>query len=289
MSRSGTPQRATRKRSGRCVMAAPTRSPPFEPPSAASLSGPREPLLHELLGDGEVVVEDVLLRVAHPLPVPLLAVLAAAAEVGDHPDAAALEPRDRSTTRTTASARPGSRRSRRASRACCRSSSRSFGVHDEEGHLRPVLARREELLDGVLRRVDGDLELVEGRRRPALDARLEDLGRVRERLERVERDVVVDLAAQDRRRPERRERDLANELPVLVAELEVTHDVLQVPERQAMADDGDGLERRVRPLGDDLLPLVARRVRRVDPEDAVLRARPRWSRRRSGRRRRSTS
>ena len=143
-------------------------------------------------------------------------------------------------------------------------------MHDEERDLRPVLARREELLDRVLRRVHGDLELVEGRRRPALDARLEDLGRVGERVERVEGDVVVDLAAQDRGRPERRQLDLANELAVFVAELDVADDVLQIPERETMPDDAHGLERRVRPLGDDLLPLVARGMRGVHAEDAVL-------------------
>ena len=39
MSRSGTPQSTAPKRSGRWVIAAPTRSPPFEPPRMAIRSG----------------------------------------------------------------------------------------------------------------------------------------------------------------------------------------------------------------------------------------------------------
>ena len=48
----------------------------------------------EVLGRGDEVVEDVLLLEEHPGLVPLLAVLAAAAQVRDRVDAAALEPRE---------------------------------------------------------------------------------------------------------------------------------------------------------------------------------------------------
>ena len=49
--------------------------------------------LDQVLGDGDEVVEDVLLLLEHAGLVPRLAVLGAAAHVGRHPDAAALEPR----------------------------------------------------------------------------------------------------------------------------------------------------------------------------------------------------
>ena len=64
------------------------------PPSIAMRAGVVQPLRDEVLGGRDEVVEDVLLLLEHAGAVPGLAVLAAAAQVGEREDAAALEQRE---------------------------------------------------------------------------------------------------------------------------------------------------------------------------------------------------
>ena len=90
MSSSGTAQWTARARSGRCVIAAPMSSPPFEPPRSARRLAGREPVRHEPVGGGVEVVEHLLLVLAHAGPVPVLAFLGAAADAGDGEQAARL-------------------------------------------------------------------------------------------------------------------------------------------------------------------------------------------------------
>ena len=93
MSSSGAEQTTAANRSGRWVSAAPTSRPPLDPPEIASCAGVVQPVGDQPLGGGVEVVEDVLLVAAHAGAVPLLALLAAAAQVGDGVDAAGLDPR----------------------------------------------------------------------------------------------------------------------------------------------------------------------------------------------------
>ena len=106
-------------------------------------------------------------------------------------------------------------------------------------------------------------------------------------MERVEGDVVVDLAAQ-RPTPCRasaaRSRERACR-PRRGARAWLTTSFRYLSD-EPMADDARGLERRVRALGDDLLPW-SRAGCAGRPGRRGTRARPRWSRRRSGRGRRS--
>ena len=89
MSSSGTAQMTARKSSGCCVIAAPMSRPPFEPPEMASSIGARVACCRSRYSRrGDEVVEHVLLVLAHPGLVPVLAVLAAAAQVRHRVDAA---------------------------------------------------------------------------------------------------------------------------------------------------------------------------------------------------------
>ena len=101
--RAAAPRRPRRANSsGRCVIAAPTSRPPFEPPRIARLLRRACSLsLDQVLGRGDEVVEHVLLARAacrrrcqsSPYSPP-------PRRFGDRVDAAALEPRTHATTRT---------------------------------------------------------------------------------------------------------------------------------------------------------------------------------------------
>src|SRR5262249_44280850 len=95
MSNSGTWQTTALNKSGRCGSGAPTTRPPLLAPWGAALDRElvlrRVLLIDEPLHGGEEVVEDVLLLGEHAGLVPALAVLAAAAQVGDGEHAAALQ------------------------------------------------------------------------------------------------------------------------------------------------------------------------------------------------------
>ena len=90
MSSSGTAICAARQRSGRWVIAAPISRPPLLPPRMASRSRRREAGVDQPVGGGDEVVEGLLLVLAHAGAVPGLALLGAAADVGDGVDAAVV-------------------------------------------------------------------------------------------------------------------------------------------------------------------------------------------------------
>ena len=91
MSSSGTAQTTARNRSGRWVSAAPTEQAAVRAALDRQVLGRGPALLDQPLGRGDEVVEDVLLLAEHAGLVPVLAVLAAAAQVRDRVDAAALQ------------------------------------------------------------------------------------------------------------------------------------------------------------------------------------------------------
>ena len=72
------------------MSSAPTSRPPLEPPLTASWPVLVQPVGDQVLGGGDGVVEDVLLVRQPAGVVPVRAVLAAAAQVGHHPDPAGL-------------------------------------------------------------------------------------------------------------------------------------------------------------------------------------------------------
>ena len=84
-------QRHQPKRSGRCSMTAPTSSPPLDPPMMPSRAGGDVMLLlHEFLGDGDEVGEDVFAssRAFPPCATFRRCYGATAHVLGGHPDAA---------------------------------------------------------------------------------------------------------------------------------------------------------------------------------------------------------
>ena len=97
LARSG-PCRAAARRRRRRVQLGSLRQRRADEQSAVRAAGDRELLgrrpavRDQLLGRGVEVVEDVLLVAEHPVAVPVLALLAAAAQVGDGVDAAGLDP-----------------------------------------------------------------------------------------------------------------------------------------------------------------------------------------------------
>ena len=93
MSSSGTAHHTARHRSGRCVIAAPTSSPPFEPPAIARRSRERSAGGDQPVGGGVEVVEHVLLVRPPAGLVPCLAVLETAAQPGDRVQATGRAPR----------------------------------------------------------------------------------------------------------------------------------------------------------------------------------------------------
>ena len=82
MSITPTAGSAAPKRSGRWVMQAPTSRPPLDPPADRQLGRRRVLVRDQPLGRGDEVVEDVLLLELGAGLVPVLAVFAAAAQVG---------------------------------------------------------------------------------------------------------------------------------------------------------------------------------------------------------------
>ena len=92
MSSSGAEQMTARVQLGRCVSAAPTSSPPFDPPEMASCSGVVHPSRISASAAAWKSSKTFCLRSQHPGPVPFLAFLAAAAQVGDRVHAARRHP-----------------------------------------------------------------------------------------------------------------------------------------------------------------------------------------------------
>src|SRR5512142_433737 len=122
--------------SGCCTSSAPINSPPFEPPSMASLALDQQPRRR-----GEVV-EDVLLLREHARAVPALPELASPAEVRDRPHAALLEPgaRRRMERRPQAHVVPAIAREQGGRRPVER---RALPEEDVHRHLRAVFRHRE--------------------------------------------------------------------------------------------------------------------------------------------------
>src|SRR5580692_10401040 len=152
----------------------PDQQPTVGGTKGCDLPRPCKALPDQLFGDREIVVEDVLLFVAHPTAMPRLPVLASATQVGDDPNTSVLEPRVNRRGKYGSlgglkSAVPVEHR-RGASGPRC-----TLEVQDEKWNARSISARSEELLGDVLRRVHGQVELVPGGRLAGGYARFEDL------------------------------------------------------------------------------------------------------------------
>jgi hypothetical protein len=93
-STNGTRATTARNSSGRWLTTAPISRPPALPPSIASSAGVVRPAAIRLLGAGDEVVEGGLLLAILAGLVPAAAEVAAAADVGDREDDAAVEQRD---------------------------------------------------------------------------------------------------------------------------------------------------------------------------------------------------
>ena len=135
--------------------------------------------LDQLLGRPDEVVEDVLLVPQHSRAMPFLAVLAAAAQVGERPDAAALQPGidprgEDGPVRDQESAVAGEDGGRPAVELLI------FLADDEHGNARAVLRLEEDLLDreglGIDRHAEAEVEV----RAAALHRRAPDLPRMGE-------------------------------------------------------------------------------------------------------------
>src|SRR5262249_25751087 len=143
---------------------------------------PRVAVADQVLGGGAEVVEHVLLLVEHARLVPLLTVLAAAAETGRRVDAATLEPRDRLAREV--------RRRRGAEAAVAEQVDRVVAVelqvlamHDEHRNPRAVLALVEDLLGREGARVERDARRPDRDEPLVSDVVAEDRSRARERAE----------------------------------------------------------------------------------------------------------
>jgi hypothetical protein len=163
----------------------------------------RPPLVDEILGGGDEVVEGVLLAAEHPGPVPVLAVLPSPAEVGDGVAPAGLQPGIEV---------PGERREHVHGEAAvaveeerCRPVSGGVtAMHQKHRDPGAVLRREEDLLHHVGRGIDRDFPA-----RPPLggaggDLEPPHLRRGGERAEVEEHLVAVGRADEPARRPDPR-------------------------------------------------------------------------------------
>ena len=144
MSMTPTAGRQAPNRSGRWVITAPTKQAAVGAALHRQLGRLGVAFLAQPLGDGDAIVEDVLLFELGAGPVPFLAVLAAAAEAGLHIHAAHLEPQQPADRER--------RRQRDVEPAVAVEQRRVVAValqallgRDEHRHLGPVLARDERL------------------------------------------------------------------------------------------------------------------------------------------------
>ena len=166
-STNGTCATTALNRSGRMLATAPISRPPALPPWITSRSGERVPVLDEVLGAVDEVGERVHLQHHPPLLAPLLAELAAAADVGQRVDHAAVE--------QAQAARREGRRHRHAVGAVGVEQHRrraverhALPVDERDRHLRAVARRRPHPLRFVLRRVVAAEHFLPLEQRPLL-------------------------------------------------------------------------------------------------------------------------
>ena len=186
MSSSGTWQTIALNRSGRCVNITPISRPPFDPPIAPSFSFDVIFRRDQVLGHRDEVVIDHLPLGLQPRLVPGRPELAAAADVGQHIDPALLQPQLAHRARIVRriahleSAIAVQQRRVRAVELHVRL------VHDEVGHLRPVLRRRLILVDLVGRSIEPGRQRLDLLQRAARRVVLVERIRLQEALEAEE-------------------------------------------------------------------------------------------------------
>ncbi len=233
------------------------------------LAGRCVAFVDQVLRRGDEVVEHVLLVLQHPRPVPLLAVLAAASQVGLGVDAAQLEP-DQTAGREA-------RRHADVEAAVAVEVGRVRAierypllVRDEHGDPGAVLRPIEHLAGLVAAGVEIDGGRLEHRRFPGLEIIVKDGRRVEKRGERVEHLRVLALSAEAADGSDRRELDLLHQLAVHRVDERPRVGVVQVAGDELVVDDADVLQ-HVGFLGDDRAPVRTRRSLRVDGDQTVAR------------------
>ncbi len=202
--------------SGRWFSTAPTSRPPLLPPAIASFGA--EVYLSPIRYSAAAMKSSKTFCFSgEPAGVvPVLAVLAAAAQAGDGVDAAHLEPGDR--------ARREGRRHRDVEAAVAGEQRRVLAVArrplargDEQRDPRAVLRGIEDLHRLVGGRIEGQLRLAEDRARARGRIAAEDRGRAGEGRERVE-ELAVAPASRHRHVAEAGQGDLALARPVLAVD-----------------------------------------------------------------------
>ncbi len=143
-------------------------------------------------------------------------------------------------------------------------------MHHEHRHPGAVLAGEEHLVGLELRRVEGDLGLAENGAGAGLDVVAVDGAGVGEAGEGVEGLAVLALAGEAADAAQAGQGDLAAHLAVEPEDLDLGVGVLEVLDDQAVVDDAHPFERLGR-LRDHLPPALARRLPRVDRDDAAAR------------------
>ncbi|MBC8115845.1 MAG: S9 family peptidase, partial [Candidatus Saccharimonas sp.] len=192
-------------------------------------------VLDQPLGSGDEVVEDVLLFELRPRLVPVLAVLAPAAQVRDREDAAHLQPCNAGDRKT------GRQRNREASvgveqRRVRAVEFRGLLPRDEHRHLRAILAGVEDLLDEVVVGIELHLGLSQQRAVTRQQIEAEDRRRRREAGERIKGLRVIPLAAETRGRADAGERNLTHEFAVDGVQLDLRLRILQIRQDELVAD-----------------------------------------------------
>src|SRR6266478_2080360 len=264
MSMTPTSGSAAPNKSGRSLSTAPTSRP-------VAAAGNRQCCLRRIflgdqpVGGGDEVIEDLLLVQLCSRQVPLLAVLTAAAKIGDRIHSAHLHPDQ-----------PAHREPRRDAdlepavpeeiRRIPSVQLHPFPEGEEHRHARAVLARVEDLPRFVEVRIKVDLRPAEHLAPPAGGLVPVDRAGLREAGERIEGLRVRTLAPEAADRADSRQDQLPERRAVQREYSDPALRVLQIRGDERVVDGADGDE-RIFCLGYDLLPLGALRPRDVDGDD----------------------
>src|SRR5215471_18358816 len=208
MSMTPTFGKAAPKRSGRCVMTAPTSNPPLLPPPIASFGVDVNLLSIRYCAGRDEIIEHILFRVKHPGLMPFLAVLAAAPQVRNsvnaahfHPDQISRRERRRAGNVEPAIAVKISRR--------LAVSFHSFFVWDKHRHARAIGALVKDLFSRVIIRIEFHVWLEQQLACPLVDIVAEDFRGRGETRKRVKRLAVFAFSGESGGSAKPRQRDLA--------------------------------------------------------------------------------
>ena len=221
------------------------------------------------LGGGDEVVEDVLLVLEHARPVPALAVLPAAPQVGLRVDPAAFEEHEvrRIEARRQADVEPAVAVEQGRVVPVAR---HVLPVGEEHGDLGAVLRGEEHLVGLVLLEVEGNVGGPVGLRFARGEVVAVDRRREEERGEGEVEDLVLPGPAQLSDRADAGKRHVPLEGAVHGVDGEAALRVVEIAEDEAVPDDARN-EQGVLALRDDLQPVAGIRAPDVDRHHPVAR------------------